>query len=130
MSEISASMVVKLRKITGQGMMDCKAALQEANGDIDQAIAILRKKGLATLARRAERETSQGLVVSMSSTDGKTSVLATLCCETDFVARSSDFVAAAKLLADFAFACLADEAIYGTDDCSRNVFNRTCFWLE
>jgi elongation factor Ts len=111
MSEISASMVVKLRKITGQGMMDCKAALQEANGDIDQAIAILRKKGLATLAKRAERETSQGLVVSMSSTDGKTSVMATLCCETDFVARSSDFVKAAKLLADFALACPADEGI-------------------
>jgi elongation factor Ts len=111
MSEIPASMVVKLRKITGQGMMDCKSALAEANGDIDKAVQILRKKGLATLAKRAERETSQGLVVSKRSDDGKTAAMATLCCETDFVARSSDFVAAAKLLADFTFACPADEGV-------------------
>ncbi len=109
MVEIPASMVVKLRKITGQGMMDCKSALQEADGDIDKAVQILRKKGLATLAKRAERQTSQGLVVGKSSADGKTSAMATLCCETDFVARSDDFVAAAKLLADFALACPADE---------------------
>jgi len=109
MAEISASMVAKLRKITGQGMMDCKSALQEANGDIDQAIQILRKKGLATLARRAERETSQGLVVAKISDDGKTAVLATLCCETDFVAKSQDFVAAAEALAQCAMACSAHQ---------------------
>ncbi len=109
MAEISAAMVVKLRKITGQGMMDCKKALQEANGDIDQAIGVLRKKGLATLSKRAERETSQGLVVSKSSEDGRTSVMATLCCETDFVAKSDDFVAAAQVLTDFALACPADQ---------------------
>ena len=60
MVEISAAMVMKLRKISGQGMMDCKKALQEANGDIEQAMDILRKKGLATLSKRAERETSEG----------------------------------------------------------------------
>lgn len=109
MAEIPAAMVVKLRKITGQGMMDCKSALAEANGDIDRAVQILRKKGLATLSKRAERETSQGLVVSKSSEDGRTSAMATLCCETDFVARSDDFVAAAKALADFALASPADE---------------------
>jgi len=109
MTEISAAMVAKLRKITGQGMMDCKKALQEANGDIDQAIGVLRKKGLATLSKRAERETSQGLVVSKSSEDGRTSVMATLCCETDFVAKSDDFVAAAKALTDFALACSVDQ---------------------
>jgi len=109
MAEISAAMVVKLRKITGQGMMDCKKALQEANGDIDQAIGVLRKKGLATLSKRAERETSQGLVVSKSSEDGRTSVMAMLCCETDFVAKSDDFVAAAKALTDFALACSVDQ---------------------
>ena len=62
MAEIPASLVMKLRKMSGQGMMDCKKALQEANGDIEQAMGILRKKGLATLAKRAERETSEGKV--------------------------------------------------------------------
>ncbi len=109
MAEISASLVVKLRKMTGQGMMDCKKALQEAAGDIDQAMTILRKKGLATLSRRADRETSEGLVVGKASTDGKTTILATLCCETDFVARSDDFVTAADALANYALACPADE---------------------
>lgn len=111
MAEISASMVMKLRKMSGQGMMDCKKALQEANGDVEQAIEILRKKGLATLAKRAERETSEGIVVSKSSEDGKVAAMATLCCETDFVAKSSDFVTAAEALADFALACSADEGM-------------------
>ena len=109
MTEISASMVVKLRKMSGQGMMDCKVALQEAGGDIEQAMTILRKKGLATLAKRAERETTEGLVVCKNSDDGKTAILATLCCETDFVAKSEDFAAAAGTLADYALACPADE---------------------
>jgi len=111
MAEIAASMVAKLRGMTGQGMMDCKRALQEAGGDIDQAIQILRKKGLATLAKRAERETTEGLVVGSSSEDGKTSAMATLCCETDFVAKSDDFVAAARALADYALVCPADEGV-------------------
>ena len=109
MVEITASMVMKLRKMTGQGMMDCKKALQEANGDIEQAMGILRKKGLATLAKRAERETSEGIIVSKISADGKTAAMAMLCCETDFVARSADFVTAADALADFALVCPADE---------------------
>ncbi len=109
MAGISASLVVKLRKMTGQGMMDCKNALEEAGGDIEQAIAILRKKGLATLAKRSERETSEGLVVCKTSADGKTTILATLCCETDFVTRSDDFVAGANSLANYALACPADE---------------------
>jgi elongation factor Ts len=109
MAEISAAMVMKLRKMTGQGMMDCKSALQQAGGDISEAMDILRKKGLATLAKRAERETSQGLVVCKSSKDGRTAAMATLCCETDFVAKSDDFVATAQTLADFALACPADQ---------------------
>ena len=109
MAEISAAMVMKLRKMSGQGMMDCKKALQEADGDVDQAMDSLRKKGLATLAKRAERETSEGLVVCKSSSDGKTSVLATLCCETDFVAKSDGFVATAETLTDYALACSADQ---------------------
>jgi len=109
MAEISASTVMKLRKISGQGMMDCKKALTEADGDVDKAMEILRKKGLATLSKRAERDTSEGIVVSKRSEDGKVAVLATLCCETDFVARSSDFVAAAEKLGDYAMACEADD---------------------
>jgi len=109
MAEISASAVMKLRKMSGQGMMDCKKALQETDGDIDKAMELLRKKGLATLAKRAERETSNGKVVTKASEDGKVAALATLCCETDFVAKSKDFVAAANLLADYAMACPADE---------------------
>lgn len=111
MTEISASMVMKLRKMSGQGMMDCKRALQEANGDVEQAMGILRKKGLATLAKRAERETSEGIVVSKRSEDGKVAAMATLCCETDFVAKSDDFIAAAKALADAALVCSADEGV-------------------
>jgi len=109
MTEIPASMVMKLRKMSGQGMMDCKRALQEANGDMSEAMGILRKKGLATLAKRAERETSEGTVVCKVSADGKAAAMATLCCETDFVVKSDDFVAAAQALADFALACSADE---------------------
>jgi len=101
MAEISASVVVKLRKISGQGMMDCKKALEEADGNMDKAMEILRKKGLATLAKRAERETSEGAVVSWQSKDAKEAALATLCCETDFVAKSDDFVQLARDIRDY-----------------------------
>jgi elongation factor Ts len=111
MAEISASMVVKLRKMSGQGMMDCKKALEESNGDVEKAIDILRKKGLATLAKRAERETTEGVVVSKKSQDNKTAAMATLCCETDFVTKSDDFASAAAALGDFALACSADEGV-------------------
>jgi elongation factor Ts len=117
MAEISAATVMKLRKMSGQGMMDCKQALTEANGDMDQAMQILRKKGLATLAKRAERETSQGLVVGKVTDDGKTSVIIALCCETDFVAKSDDFVAATGKLVDYAMAC--------SDDSSRDAILAT-----
>ena len=111
MSEISAAMVMELRKMSGQGMMDCKKALQETNGDVQQAMDLLRKKGLATLAKRAGRDTSEGLVVCKRSDDGRTAVMVTLCCETDFVAKSDDFVATSKKLADYALACPADEGV-------------------
>jgi len=109
MVEISAAMVVKLRKMSGQGMMDCKKALAEADGDVEKALEVLRKKGLATLAKRAEREVSEGRVVSKQSEDGKVATMATLCCETDFVAKSSDFAAASAALAEYAFVCPVDE---------------------
>ncbi len=106
MADIPAAMVMKLRKMTGQGMMDCKRALQEANGDTEQAMDILRKKGLATLAKRAERETSEGIVVI---TEGDNWVsLATLCCETDFVAKSDDFIAAVETIKDYMSECKSD----------------------
>jgi len=111
MAEISAAMVMKLRKMSGQGMMDCKKALSDTDGDVEKALDLLRKKGLATLAKRAGRDTSEGLIVTKVSPDGKTATLATLCCETDFVAKSDDFVATAKTLADVALACPADEGI-------------------
>ncbi len=101
MADVPATTVVKLRKMSGQGMMDCKKALEEANGDMDKAMEILRKKGLATLARRAERETTEGAVVSWQSQDGKEAALATLCCETDFVAKSDDFVELAQDIRDY-----------------------------
>ena len=101
MAEISSATVVKLRKMSGQGMMDCKKALEEADGDLDKAVEILRKKGLATLAKRAERETSEGAVVSWHSENGKTAAMATLCCETDFVAKSDDFLAMAGQIREY-----------------------------
>ncbi len=118
MAEIAAALVVKLRKMSGQGMMDCKKALEETNGNLDEAMAILRKKGLATLAKRAERETTQGLVVGKASPDGKTAVLASLCCETDFVANSDDFKAAAENLAEYGMACAQNEG-------AENILNTT-----
>lgn len=111
MAEISASMVMKLRKTSGQGMMDCKNALSEADGDAEKAMSILRKKGLATMAKRAGREASEGLVVTKCSDDGKVVVLATLCCETDFVSKSDDYIAAADALAQCAFTCSSDEGV-------------------
>ncbi len=109
MAEISAASVMELRKMSGQGMMDCKRALQETGGNIEEAMDLLRKKGLATLAKRAGRDTSEGLVVCKCTPDGKTAALATLCCETDFVAKSDDFVATARTMIDFALACQAEE---------------------
>jgi len=109
MAEITAATVMELRKMSGQGMMDCKNALNEADGDVKKAMEILRKKGLATLAKRAGRETSQGLVVSYISGDAKEAILATLCCETDFVAKSDDFIAAADKMCEYAKACTADQ---------------------
>jgi elongation factor Ts len=111
MVEISASMVMKLRKISGQGMMDCKGALAEADGDIERAMEILRKKGLATLAKRSGRETSEGIIVSKTDDGGSIAALAALCCETDFVAKSDDFVSAAEALADYALVCPAESEV-------------------
>ena len=91
MAEITAATVMKLRKMSGQGMMDCKKALAETDGDLDAAMQLLRKKGLATLEKRAGRDTTEGKVLCSVSDDCKTGVMVSLCCETDFVAKGDDF---------------------------------------
>jgi elongation factor Ts len=88
---ISAQDVKALRERTGAGMMDCKAALQEAGGDVDKAIEILRVKGQASAAKRGERTASEGVVSSYIHAPGKIGVLVEVNCETDFVARNSEF---------------------------------------
>jgi elongation factor Ts len=88
---ISASDVKKLRDQTGAGMMDCKNALEESNGNIEEAVTILRKKGLATAAKKAGRTTSEGLIGHMLSPDHGTGTLVEVNCESDFVARTDDF---------------------------------------
>lgn len=91
MANITASQVNELRKATGAGMMDCKKALVETNGDMEQAIDILRKKGQKIAAKRGENEAKEGLVFAMTTGDHKTGVILALNCETDFVAKNSDF---------------------------------------
>ena len=89
--EITAAQVKQLRDKTGAGMMECKAALNEANGNMEEAITILRKRGLAQAAKRAGRSTSQGLIGSYIHLGGKIGVLVEVNCESDFVARTEDF---------------------------------------
>lgn len=89
--EISAQMVKELRERTGAGMMDCKNALTEAEGNFEKAVEILRKKGLAKAAKKAGRATNEGLVISYIHHNGKIGVLVELNCETDFVARTDEF---------------------------------------
>ncbi|MFQ5701248.1 MAG: translation elongation factor Ts [Acidobacteriota bacterium] len=89
--EIKAPLVKQLRDRTGTGMMECKNALMESRGDIEAAIAILRKKGLSAVARKAHRQTQEGLVGSYIHIGGKIGVLVEVNCETDFVARTPDF---------------------------------------
>ncbi|AQQ70657.1 Elongation factor Ts [Limihaloglobus sulfuriphilus] len=103
MADITAATVMKLRKMTGQGMMDCKKALQETNGDLDEAMTLLRKKGLATMEKRSGRDTGEGRVVTR--TDANTTILASLCCETDFVAKNDDFIALSEKMLDYVAAC-------------------------
>ena len=99
MSIISAKMVMQLREKTGAGIMDCKGALSECNGDMDKAIDFLRKKGLATAAKRAGRAMTEGIVASYIHMDSKLGVLVEVNCETDFVAKNEDFIAFAKNIA-------------------------------
>lgn len=96
---ISAQDVKKLRDMTGAGMLDCKNALAETGGDLEKAVDLLRAKGAARAAKRAERSANQGFIGSYIHFDGKTAVIVELNCETDFVANTDDFRALAKDLA-------------------------------
>ncbi|MBP9765086.1 translation elongation factor Ts [Candidatus Babeliales bacterium] len=96
MTKVSLESIQKLRNITGLGMMDCKKALEEANGDISQAIELLRKRGAALADKRADRATSQGVVVSYIHPGDQMGVLVEINCETDFVARTQDLKDFAK----------------------------------
>ena len=97
-----AADVAKLRNITGAGMMDCKKALVEAEGDFDKAIEILRKKGQKVAANRADRESTEGAVIAKVNADNTAGVIIALNCETDFVAKNDDFVKLAHELAELA----------------------------
>ncbi|MCA0333135.1 MAG: translation elongation factor Ts [Bacteroidetes bacterium] len=100
--EISASAVKQLRDTTGAGMMDCKKALTEANGDFEQAIEILRKKGQKLSLKRADRDAKEGVVIAMVDPSGKRGIIVKLSSETDFVAKNEDFIALAKKFAQIA----------------------------
>ncbi|HET7167961.1 MAG TPA: translation elongation factor Ts [Candidatus Limnocylindrales bacterium] len=99
MADISAELVKELRERTGAGFMDCKKALIEADGDLELAVTILRDKGLAAAARKADRDAREGLVSSYIHTGGRVGVLIEVNCETDFVARTDEFQ---KLVRDLA----------------------------
>lgn len=104
---ITAQDVNKLRQMTGAGMMDCKKALTEANGDFEKAVEILRKKGQKVSASRADKEAKEGSVFVKTSTDNKEAVLVALNCETDFVGKNQEFQNLGQAIADAAFASKA-----------------------
>ena len=104
MSVISAADVNKLRQMTGAGMMDCKKALTEAEGDFEKAIEILRKKGQKVSASRSDRDAKEGSVFVKTSDDKKEAVLIALNCETDFVGKNEEFQSLGRLIAETAFA--------------------------
>jgi elongation factor Ts len=104
MADISAADVAKLRRVTLAGMMDCKKALEESEGNFDKAIEIIRKKGQAVANKRADREATEGVVLSKVAADGKLGAIIVLNSETDFVAKNADFMALANKILDIAVA--------------------------
>lgn len=101
---ISAADINKLRQATGAGMMDCRKALTESNGDFEAAIDWLRKKGAKVAALRGDREAKEGVVLAKTTADNKTGIAVCVSCETDFVSKNADFVAFAQVIADAAIA--------------------------
>ncbi len=104
MAVINAADVAKLRRVTLAGMMDCKKALEEADGNFDKAIEIIRKKGQAVANKRADRDATEGVVLSKTTADGKLGAIIVLNSETDFVAKNADFQALAGKILDIALA--------------------------
>ena len=104
MATISAADVAKLRRMTLAGMMDCKKALEESNGDFDKAVEIIRKKGQSVANKRADREASEGVVLSKVTSNGKLGAMIVLNSETDFVAKNAEFIALANKILDLAIA--------------------------
>lgn len=102
MADFTTADVVKLRKTTGAGMMDCKNALNEANGDFNQALDIIRKKGQLVANKRADREATEGVVLAKTTADGSKGVMIVLNCETDFVAKNEKFILFAESLLNVA----------------------------
>jgi elongation factor Ts len=100
MSEVKTADIVKLRKMTGAGMMDCKNALAESNGDLDKAVELIRERGKAIANKRADREAGEGAAIAATTPDGKMGALVVLNCETDFVAKNENFVGLAKKILD------------------------------
>ena len=125
---ITASMVKDLRTQTGAGMMDCKKALVEAEGDIAKAVDILREKGLSQAAKKASRVAAEGAVGSAVSEDGKTGTILEVNCETDFVGTNEDFRNLAASIADQILAVNpADvEALLDSETANGNVFTNLC----
>ena len=104
MSAIPAQDINKLRQATGAGMMDCRKALTETNGDFEAAIDWLRKQGQKVAAKRSDREAKEGVIIAQTSADNKTGFVVCISCETDFVSKNADFVAFAQSIADAAVA--------------------------
>lgn len=101
-TNITAADINKLRQATGAGMMDCRKALTESDGDFEKAIDYLRKKGQKVAALRSDREANEGVIISMTTPDNKTGLIITLACETDFVAKNSEFIAFTQSIMDVA----------------------------
>lgn len=111
MAKITAAEVNKLRKATGAGMMDCKKALVEAEGDFDTAIEILRKQGQKVAAKRADRESAEGAAIAVVNSDNTKGAIISLNCETDFVAKNEDFIQLAKDFANLALESSSKEEL-------------------
>src|SRR3954471_6537311 len=101
-AQITAADINKLRQMTGAGMMDCRKALTETNGDFEAAIDWLRKQGQKVAAKRSDREAKEGVVIAKTTDDHKTGIIVCVSCETDFVSKNADFVAFAQSIADAA----------------------------
>ena len=104
MSTITAADINKLRQTTGAGMMDCRKALTESNGDFEAAIDWLRKQGQKVAAKRSDREAKEGVILAKTTADHKAGIVLCISCETDFVSKNADFVAFAQSIADAAIA--------------------------